>query len=501
MDRQEDKLNDASQTQQNNSKNESSKSHSVLAMALTASLAVLALFIATFMLLQLKFKEPIEITLSDWLKMILPIVGGALVVIFAFLGVDRLKNFDERQDKLAKDLRNDLNIQVDNAVKLVQPRLEETYQEWEASLKQRLSEYDKSFNQVSERINKFNSIMGSVEKLEEISVDIGNVEEAHQFVVALFSEPQSSTSDKSQRTNILRALVERIKSGDITGDSADYHNTATELARQNYFELASEVARKGHNTFRDNFDLLSDFIYYSHKGGRTDNDVKNVMMELEEIEKKLWNWRTFTFYIDVINDGPANDENKEKVLQCIHEYKKALPDDERAYMAEYETYRKYGESELAEKALVTAENCLAMTAQCSLTLSEIYHKRGEYDKAINSADRAILGQAETQPSSSTGATFAHRGFSRDAKIHKAILEGMEVDAQYADIHSAISDYKMAIKLGYAHPNIAVRLKILQELLPAEVQENASVAELEERIDKLEFTLGLLLEKLTSDDEE
>lgn len=90
------KENGKSTVKENISTNKNPKSHVILAMALTAVLAVLVLFIATFILLQLKFKEPLEITLSDWLKMILPIVGGAIIAIFAFLGVDRLKNFDER---------------------------------------------------------------------------------------------------------------------------------------------------------------------------------------------------------------------------------------------------------------------------------------------------------------------------------------------------------------------------------------------------------------------
>lgn len=94
-----------------------------------------------------------------------------------------------------------------------------------------------------------------------------------------------------------------------------------------------------------------------------------------------------------------------------------------------------------------------------------------------------LGQAETQPSSNTGAAFAHRGFSKDARIFKAILEGVAVDTQYTNIYSAISDYRMAIQLGYSYANIAVRIKILQALLPVELDEKASCAELEERISK------------------
>ncbi len=484
----------------NNTPNSSvNKSHTTLAMALTATFSVLALFVATFILLQLKFKEPLEITLSDWLKMILPIVGGAIVAIFAFLGVDRLKDFDERQDKLARDLRDDLHTQVDNAVKLVQPRLNENYQEWEIALQEKLSQYDNSFNLVAERIDKYDKIIGSVEKLEEVSDAIGNVAEAHDFISKLFSDDSASTSDKSQRTRILLALVERVKHGDIKGDSNDYHNFSSELARNNYFDFAADVTGKGLDVFRDNIDLLSDYTYYSHKAGRKD-DVRDGLNRLEKIEKGIWNWRAFTFYIDVVNDGEASAVNKEKALKCVDAYKKVLPDEERAYMAEYETLKKYGELEAAESALIVAENYLTMTAQCSLELSKIYHTRGEYDKAISSASRAILGQAETQPSSDTGAAFAHRGLSKDAKIHKAILEGKGVDTQYDDIRSAINDYKMAINLGYSHANIAVRIMLLQQFLPNKAQNNAAASELEERLNKLEFTLALLFKRLSLDDD-
>lgn len=481
------------------SKNEAHKSYTVLAMALTATLAVIILFIATFLLLQIKFKEPLTITLSDWLKMIVPIVGGAIVVIFSFLGVDRLKDFDERQDRLEKGLRVDLIAQVDNAVKLVQPQLNKTYQEWETSLQQKLSEYDKSFEGIAERIDRFDKIIGSVEKLEEITDAIGNVEEAHRFIAELFSENDFSTSDKAQRTRILLALVERVMRGDIKGDSRDYHNLSSELACQNYFEFAADITQKGLELFPDNIDLLSDYMFYSHKAGRKDN-VNDGLVRLEKIERELWNWRAFTFYIDVINDGEANDENKEKALQCVENYKRVLPDEERAYMAEYETLKKYGELDAAESALVVAENCLSMTAQCSLALSKIYHMRGEYDKAINSATRAILGQAEIQPSSNTGAAFAHRGFSKDAKVLKAIQDGVSVNTQYADIYSAIDDYKMALQLGFSYANIPVRIKILQGLLSTKEAEKETVAKIDERVSKLEFTIALLLKKLSADND-
>ena len=446
-----------------NSKKDVSNSRAVFAMALTAIITVIVLFGTTYLLLQLKFKEPIEITVSDWLKIIIPVVGGAITVIFAFLGIDRLKNFDERQDKLTKELRNDMNLQVENAIKLVQPRLNETYEKWEETLQKKLSEYDASFQKIAERIDKYDKVLGSVEKIEEISDAIGTIDEAHNFISELFSNSNNDVSDKSQRTRIIVILVNRVCKNEIKGDSADYHNLASELARRNYFDFASDVTKKGLQLFSDNIDLLSDFIYYSHKAGRN-SDVIDGIMRLEKIEKNIWTWRSFTYYIDVINDGEATTENRKKALFCVSEFKRVLPNDERAYMAEYETYKKYGELEKAESALIQAENNLAMTAQCSLVLSEIYHLRGEYDKAIISATRAILGQAETQPSSHTGAAFAHRGFSKDAKLHKSLLDGEKTENLHQDIISAIKDYKMAMTFNYKYKNVLLRLELLSALL-------------------------------------
>ena len=303
-----------------------------------------------------------------------------------------------------------------------------------------------------------------------------------------------------QRTKIISTLVERVKTGDIKGDSNDYHNFAAQLARQNYYDYASDVTQKGLSFFEDDIDLLGDFTYYSHKASRIE-DV-NVMLErIDQIDKNIWNWRLFTFCIDVMNDHKATSENQEKTLYYVAEYKRVLPNEERAFMAEYETYKKYGDLDKAEAALIAAESQLAMTAQCSLTLSEIYHMRGDYDKAIYSANRAIIGQAETQPSSNTGAAFAHRALARDAKINKNILDGSSIQEQIEEILFAIDDYKMAMSCGYSHGNLMVRLKILNSLLPSEYHQASKESSVEERLDKLEHIVSAIIMSIKNNDEE
>lgn len=473
------------------------KSHVVLAMALTATIAVLVLFGATFVLLQLKFKEPIEISISDWLQIALPIVGGAIIVIFAFLGVNRLKDFDERQDKLAKELREDMNIRVDNTLKLAEPRLNDTYEKWSKSLDAKLQEYDGQFFKIESTIKKYDEVFGSVAQLEETVDTIGNVDEAHDFVVKLYRDDDS---DKTQRTRILLALVQRVIKGEIKGDSDDYHNLASELAQQNYYEYAADVVQRGLETFSENIDLLSDSIRFSNKAGR-DEQVDKGMERLDGIDKDVWSWRAFTSYINTLNDRKASQDNREKTLDCVNEYKRVLPSDERAYMAEYKTFKKYGELEVAEEALITAETQLAMTAQCSLALSEIYHMRGDYDKSIHSATRAIIGQAETQPSSHTGAAFAHRALARDAKINKKLLDGSSSDEEIDEIKLALSDYEMALKCGYHYENIKTRIRILNSLLPDELRQDSSVPGLEERVEKLEKIIEAILMSMKSNDDE
>ena len=54
---------------------------------------------------------------------------------------------------------------------------------------------------------------------------------------------------------------------------------------------------------------------------------------------------------------------------------------------------------------------------------------------------------------------------------------------------------MALRFGYSFRNIEARIKILQELLPEQEQGKENYSDFEERIDKLEFTLALLLKVL------
>lgn len=485
------------------------KSRATLTIALIAVFVLVGILATTIILLMQTYEQTIAIDLSDWLKIIIPLVGSGLVAIFAFLGVDRLKHFDDRQDKLAKELRAEVGTEIEREfksrlpdfkddLKKLEDRREKLNQEWETHCATQFKEWDFKIAEYNAKIKEYEHISDSIDKADML----GNLEEAHNFLSDLmFGSSSSGNISGSQRIQIMERIVERVKNGDIQGDFSDYHNLASEFARQGYYELACKVASEGRTVFPFELDLRSDFLYYASKMGRT-NEVDKGIQELDQIPRNFWNWRAFTFYIDTLNAREATDENKEKTLECVEDYHKILPAEERAYMAEYETYMKYGDRDDAVGALEIAERKLLMTAQCSLRLSEIYHMRGAYDKAIASATRAIIGQAETQPSSNTGAAFAQRGFSRDAQIQKAILDGVPADMQYEAIQDAIRDYKMAIHFGYGYKNIQTRIVILRNLLPKDMQAQINAEDLQERLQQLEretqkiaATLNALLKAL------
>lgn len=445
-----------------------------MAVTIIAVTTMLLLFFSTYILLQLKFKEEIELILSDWIKIILPIVSAAVVAIFAFLGVDRLKNYDERQNNIERRLRDELIERIDLYKTAAEPIFKATADQKLGEFKESLSLYEGSIERIETSIKKYDDFLNSITNMEAIEC-IGSILDAHNYVVNL----QEDSNKSQQRWKMLFELVERIKEKEINGDADDYHNLAAELAIQNYYSFAAAVVKTGNEIFPGNIDLISDAVLYASKAGQNE-DVIVYREKLSHYSHETWNWRAFTFMIDAINSEPASAENKEKALQLVKEYKKVLPNDERAFRAEYETHKKYGELQLAKKALITAERSLAMTAQCSLTLSEIYRQEGLYDLAIASATKAIISQAESQPSSNTGAAYAFRAFARDAKVLSTIMQESKTEDSLSEIRAAITDYKIANRFGYRH-NVENRIRVLENYLPPE-EEPISF---KDRIDEIE----------------
>lgn len=480
-------------------KKDSNKNRTTVYITLISLIAIITSALITYILLELKFKDPISVSISDWIKLIIPIIGSAVIVIFAFLGVDRLKNFDERQDRLEKNLKEELNNKMETATTILEPKFEKILKDKVAVFSVSMKEYEDTMEVLGNRIKKYDNLIGDINVLRTVAEAIGNIEEAHNYITSQLSIDFSKNSSAWQkRTQELSILIQRVKNSEIKGDSSDYHNLAAELARHGYSDYACEVIIVGLKYYPYNVDLLSDSLQYVHTFENADDIASSSIQTLEYIGRNGWNWRAFTFYIDYLNDLDPNLSNKENLMSLLGDYKKVLPNDERAYMAEYETYLKFGDLESAKQSLVYAEENIKYTAQCSLTLSKIYCENGEYDKAIYSATRAIQSQAETQPSSSTGAAFAFRGFALDAKIHENMLIGENIDC--AMVRKALDDYQMAQEMNYRHSNIDARIQILCKLLPNEDREVMQIKKLENKVNNLEKMFLSFIHSLSSSED-
>ena len=492
------------QETQEKCKQKQQKNWPLWAIVLTSIATVVFVLLLAYIVLMGATDEKPTFTLSDWVQIVLPIVGAALVVVFAFLGVDRLKNFDERQDKMENEIREELKHRmeqsdrtiseakdsadkqfdrmekhiinaalpqaVNNAIEGKISGLQEEFSSRTVDIQNLTARFEEKYNKLEAWFKDIPGLQAVLENTVDWDTVQTNVSWVHTYIAKQFTE---MNSPKAKLTGI-SAIMENINSlvsvicqptSKITGEADDYHNLSSELARNNQYDLAVNVLKKGLQLFPHNTDLLSGIVLFSTKMGQLDIDAEST---LKAIPRELWNWRAFTFYIDSLNLRKITDSSEKVVMAEVNQYIALLPDDERAYMAKYQTLEHYGKHAEAVATLQEAENSLAMTAQCSLALCRIYTMQGEFKKAIHSADRVLLGNAEEQPSANTGAALARRAFALDALVRQEISTKQRSQEDCIDdIKRAIQDYKLSLQLH--HPcsgQIATRISLLDALLPS-----------------------------------
>jgi len=438
---------------------------------------------------------------SDLLAAVLPVVAGGLTALFTLIGFNRLKNFDERQDAMRKDIKQELTEELPL---LMQKERDEARSAMLADIKDAKQDVAALVEASSRETSR---LLEQAPWLRDIGANMvdwnqlnGNVAWVHDFVTARFAETSGKNDGHEIRAAffVVKSVVDAVCHTDstISGDPDDYHNLATVLVSNNQLDMAVDVIKKGLAVFPQNTDLLADLIFYRAKAGHrgyeqlarsnnVDAAVGATMVasvseeaaqqvsweekELTGIERTQWNWRAFTFYIDALNMRRHTPEQFKTTMVVVEDYLRCLPTEERAYYAKYETLEAYGFHDAAVQTLITAEAKLSMTAQCSLRLASIHKMNGEYEAAIRSATRAIIGQAESQPSSNQAAAFAERAYARDAMLQMRILQGNKTATECAeDIQLAIDDYRLALGLGYHLPRqLERRTQMLIAMLPAD----------------------------------
>lgn len=412
---------------------------------------------------------------SDILNLSIPILSVFAGLVISFLGLRKFENVDEELDTNISKINSRLNKEIEEFQSIKEMVIDEIDKKISQTINDKTSNAIDNLEIVlAESETKINKLETSVLNfLQDYQWLIDNKEVLDKIITRNISEldrfvKHSLDSDNTDEVTIAIALVQKsIDENQLIGNENDFYNLATHLAQRNYTKEAVGICNMGLKLFPNNLDLLSCLTLYNAQIG--DFESARIFSEkLEEIDYKTWNWRAYTFLIDYYNYLAMSKENKDKILQYVDYYKIYLPYEEKAYMAEYETYLKYGEYDKAISALKIATNTLKMTPQCAFNLADYYREIGEFDLSIEMATKTIIGNAEDQESVTTGAAFAYRGLSKDAKIHTDILNNVFLIADNRlNIIDALKDLRMSLELGFRRENIITRIKILNALLEDE----------------------------------
>ena len=445
---------------------------------------------------------------ADYLAGVIPVIIGLAGALVVFLGMERLKAFDERIDSTNSEieekldgfdekidrhrveLRKELTDEIDEIVKVSfdeeqaqwndrQQREIEKQVEWSVQSKfiqeqakwtEREKEVSKAREESIAKLNKHKHELSNeldeqaLKRLQDMDMKaqeyIAGLN-SYAWLKAIIKEGETEISvptveDAHRLTERLRAqkpaghidmirqVVDKVCNETLSGDKADYHNFSAELARGNMYNEACRILERGLVFFPTDTDLLSDLVEYAAKGSMFEK-AKNAVDKLQnEIPKRQWNWRCYEFICDYYQAVG----NIEAAYKICGEFIEAIPDDEHGYRskAELERLMNPGQSGI-ERSIATLRLALERNItcpQCANQLSEILLDNGRFEEALEAANRAIRDLAQQQPHVNVAYVFYNRANIMD----RMFLKGqMTAEKGQSMAENACEDYIMALSLG------------------------------------------------------
>lgn len=417
---------------------------------------------------------------ADYLAIIIPILVALAGSFVAFLGMSRLKMFDDRIDKIRSDMLEEMEKLVKSEVAIsrndfanslttnINHKLKEIKSEADNGIKKLQAKQEESQNRLNQSISDFGQKYDWLEEIittEAGELDIATVADAHSLTESLREKKPSGY------IVMIKKIVEKVCDTDsfLSGKCADYHNLSAELARGNMYSEAIRVLEKGRSLFPQDTDLLSDIIEYATKNSQFEK-AKEAVNILFKIDRQGWTWRCYEFTVDYYRSVGEYETAYKMCLECIQ----SLPYDEHAFRSksELEMILFPGEEGI-NKAIITLNDVLRnglSASQCAQLLAELYFNKGMFQESIDAASRAIMDLAEDQPSIGIASILSSRGFAYDKLFMQKRLLGSN-DPETASL--AINDYEMSISLikngmGQLSPitikQILIRLAILKEFI-------------------------------------
>lgn len=192
--------------------------------------------------------------------------------------------------------------------------------------------------------------------------------------------------DASGTESLLNDLLDALDAADqLIGDANDFHNFAVSISKViNDNQKATDIVQAGLKIHPMNADLLADAIKYGYSCGEKEK-CKEWYHTLNTIDKSRWTWRAFSFCIDYLlaewTSSNQNDYTIEDILKVAKDYQNMIPDEEDAWLCEFEIYDGTNQREKGIKILEEAIAKFRFCPRCWLRYADIMMDRGEYEIA------------------------------------------------------------------------------------------------------------------------
>lgn len=257
---------------------------------------------------------------------------------------------------------------------------------------------------------------------------------------------------KQLRSNFLRATLDgsvdeffvewENNELQFEGTADEFHNFVAELAAAGYYGPACCVLEDGIDQYSLNTDLLADYLIYGIKCGKQQK-CEQYYQQLDEINDRKKTWRAFDFSIDYLlfliseeNDEQKMAQIKQKALNMVSRFKKTLPEEELAYLSEYQIYeatfdRAEGLRQLAN-FLNNDERKAKVAPRCHLKYIDKMLEQGEYEQVILYANDGAAEAAQEQEGVDTGYFFYALALAKDALWLKTDKGKPNVDREEAE---------------------------------------------------------------------
>lgn len=423
---------------------------------------------------------------------LLILVGAVL----AFLGMNRLANFDAEIRGLRNDLQRQADVEKTLAVNdrsefkaenrhamdamrqgletqlaqfqqiletLAEKTLQDEIEQELEALRQSIRDFETDYGEKLASIKKdLEPYAWLEERKEEVDLLVGleTIGVAHQRVSELF---------RQGKTDMALRVSRYAADQKLPGSLVDFHNLATELAQHAHYPLASQIIENGLEAFPTDIDLLADAVIFAFNTGDL-TSAEAALEQLREIDYERWNWRPFVFGGDLLEALGRPEE----AMELYQTFQELIPFDERAYSQPGEYYSGLGRYEqVIEYCERGLERC-PRAPQCALFLAQSYMAIAEYEKAIHAADRAIEGTATLQPTVSQAAVLWERASAEDALFHQRISTELRNDHSWRIdettlrlAQNAIIDYSTVLALSDQDEHRSQgsdRITILQSVL-------------------------------------